>query len=66
MSAPQPGLLVLEDGSMFRGRSLGADGEYVGPVVFYTGMTGHQEVLSDPAFAGRMWPLPARTSATSA
>jgi len=54
MSAPQPGLLVLEDGSMFRGRSLGADGEYVGPVVFYTGMTGHQEVLSDPAFAGRM------------
>lgn len=47
-------LLVLEDGSAFPGQSLGARGEFVGEVVFHTAMTGHQEILCDPAYAGQM------------
>ena len=43
-------LLVLEDGSMFRGESIGADGESVGEVVFNTSMTGYQEILTDPSY----------------
>ena len=44
-------LLVLEDGAAFPGRSLGAGGEAFGEVVFNTGMTGYQEVLTDPSYA---------------
>jgi carbamoyl-phosphate synthase small subunit len=44
-------LLVLEDGATFEGRSLGAAGETFGEVVFNTGMTGYQEVLTDPSYA---------------
>jgi carbamoyl-phosphate synthase small subunit len=44
-------LLVLEDGTAFRGRSLGAEGEAFGEVVFNTGMSGYQEVLTDPSYA---------------
>jgi carbamoyl-phosphate synthase small subunit len=47
-------LLVLEDGRSFRGRSFGATGERVGEVVFNTGMTGYQEVLSDPSYCGQL------------
>ncbi len=47
-------LLVLEDGMMFRGRSFGAPGEQVGEVVFNTGMTGYQEILTDPSYRGQM------------
>ena len=42
-------LLVLEDGRAFPGRSFGASGETTGEVVFATGMTGYQEVLTDPS-----------------
>jgi carbamoyl-phosphate synthase small subunit len=47
-------LLVLEDGAVFRGRSFGAGGERVGEVVFNTGMTGYQEILTDPSYRGQM------------
>lgn len=46
-------ILVLEDGRSFRGRSFGAPGERVGEVVFNTGMTGYQEILSDPSYCGQ-------------
>ena len=44
-------LLMLEDGSLFRGRSVGASGFAVGEVVFNTAMTGYQEILTDPSYA---------------
>ncbi|MGH2711625.1 MAG: glutamine-hydrolyzing carbamoyl-phosphate synthase small subunit [Actinomycetota bacterium] len=44
-------LLVLEDGTAFRGRGFGAEGESFGEVVFNTGMSGYQEVLTDPSYA---------------
>ncbi len=43
-------LLVLEDGTVFRGVSIGADGCAVGEVVFNTSMTGYQEILTDPSY----------------
>ena len=50
----KPAILVLEDGSIFRGTSIGADGESVGEVVFNTAMTGYQEILTDPSYAKQM------------
>jgi carbamoyl-phosphate synthase small subunit len=47
-------LLVLEDGTSFRGRAFGATGETFGEAVFNTGMTGYQEVLTDPSYAGQV------------
>ena len=44
-------LLALEDGSVFRGISIGIDGSSVGEVVFNTAMTGYQEILTDPSYA---------------
>ncbi|MBF9001540.1 MULTISPECIES: glutamine-hydrolyzing carbamoyl-phosphate synthase small subunit [Vibrio] len=44
-------LLVLEDGTVFRGVSIGADGSSVGEVVFNTSMTGYQEILTDPSYS---------------
>ena len=49
-----PGLLALEDGRVFRGRSWAADGEACGEMVFNTSMTGYQEVLTDPSYAGQI------------
>lgn len=46
--------LALEDGSVFRGRSCGARTDSVGEVVFNTGMTGYEEVLTDPSYAGQI------------
>lgn len=48
------GLLALEDGSIYAGRSLAAQGEWVGEVVFVTGMTGYQETITDPSYWGQM------------
>ena len=45
-----PAILVLEDGSVFRGESIGAPGASVGEVVFNTAMTGYQEILTDPSY----------------
>ncbi len=46
----KPAVLVLEDGSVFRGVSIGAEGESVGEVVFNTAMSGYQEILTDPSY----------------
>jgi carbamoyl-phosphate synthase small subunit len=53
-SDAQPALLVLADGSIFRGYSFGAAGTVMGEVVFNTGMTGYQEVLTDPSYCGQI------------
>jgi len=47
----EPAVLGLEDGTIFRGRSVGAPGETVGEVVFNTAMSGYQEILTDPSYA---------------
>ncbi|MCY9513612.1 glutamine-hydrolyzing carbamoyl-phosphate synthase small subunit [Paenibacillus apiarius] len=46
--------LMLEDGTLFTGAAFGADGESAGEVVFNTGITGYQEVLSDPSYCGQI------------
>jgi carbamoyl-phosphate synthase small subunit len=52
---PRPvAALVLADGTAFRGRSIGAAGETLGEVVFNTAMTGYQEILTDPSYAGQI------------
>ena len=49
-----PAVLVLADGSVFRGCGIGMEGETVGEVVFNTAMTGYQEILTDPSYAGQI------------
>jgi len=50
-----PGALVLQDGTVFEGRVFGAQGVMTsGEVVFHTGLTGYQEILSDPSYAGQI------------
>ena len=46
--------LILENGTRFRGSAFGYIKETVGEVVFTTGMTGYQETLTDPSFAGQI------------
>ena len=46
----EPAILVLEDGTVFRGISVGAPGRTLGEVVFNTAMTGYQEILTDPSY----------------
>ena len=56
-------LLVLEDGSVFEGSAFAGAGEALGEVVFNTGMTGYQEIVTDPSYKGQIvamttiWPL---------
>jgi carbamoyl-phosphate synthase small subunit len=50
----KPALLVLEDGTTFRGKAFGASARSHGEVVFATAMTGYQEMLTDPSFAGQV------------
>ncbi|MCS6710547.1 glutamine-hydrolyzing carbamoyl-phosphate synthase small subunit [Brachybacterium sp. EF45031] len=52
--APDPAVLVLEDGTVLRGDAYGARGARLGEVVFATGMTGYQETLTDPSYAGQI------------
>src|SRR5689334_17400117 len=54
MSEKRVALLVLEDGRAFRGRAWGAAGERCGEMVFNTSMSGYQEVLTDPSYAGQI------------
>jgi carbamoyl-phosphate synthase small subunit len=49
-----PALLVLGDGTVLRGEAFGATGTVIGEVVFNTGMTGYQEVITDPSYAGQL------------
>ena len=51
MDSNQSAILVLADGSVFTGKSIGAEGCAVGEVVFNTAMTGYQEILTDPSYA---------------
>ena len=50
----EPALLVLSDGTTWRGTSIGARGEFLGEVCFNTSMAGYQEILTDPSYAGQM------------
>ena len=53
-SMSSPAVLVLEDGKVFRGTSYGKTGSTLGEAVFSTGMTGYQETLTDPSYAGQI------------
>lgn len=53
-SSERVAVLVLEDGTVFRGQSYGATGSTLGEAVFSTGMTGYQETLTDPSYAGQI------------
>ena len=54
MSLEHPAILALEDGTVFRGISIGAAGKTVGEVVFNTAMTGYQEILTDPSYSRQL------------
>ena len=54
MSERFKAILVLEDGRTFNGASFGAQGETFGEMVFNTSMTGYQEILTDPSYAGQL------------
>ncbi len=53
-SGRRQALLVLEDGSVYRGAAFAGKGEVLGEVVFNTGMTGYQEILTDPSYKGQI------------
>jgi len=52
--APVPAILALADGTLFRGKSIGATGPSAGEVVFNTAITGYEEILTDPSYAGQI------------
>jgi len=54
MNKAEKAILVLEDGRAFRGASFGAAGETFGEIVFNTSMSGYQEILTDPSYAGQI------------
>ncbi|SDO74900.1 carbamoyl-phosphate synthase small subunit [Microbacterium sp. ru370.1] len=54
LTTREPAVLVLEDGTRYTGRAYGARGETLGEVVFATGMTGYQETITDPSYAGQI------------
>lgn len=54
LSDRSPAVLVLSDGAIFSGYAMGAPGKTIGEVVFNTGMTGYQEVLTDPSYRGQV------------
>ena len=53
-SSGNPAMLMLADGTVFQGQACGAAGTVVGEVVFNTGMTGYQEVMTDPSYSGQL------------
>lgn len=53
-SSVDKALLVLEDGTVFEGAAMGATGQTIGELVFATGMTGYQETITDPSYAGQI------------
>ena len=54
LASVQPALLVLADGTVLEGEAFGRVGSVIGEVVFNTGMTGYQEVITDPSYAGQI------------
>src|ERR1039458_4814323 len=51
---PKPASLILEDGNIFQGKSFGKTGTTTGEICFNTGMTGYQEVFTDPSYYGQV------------
>ena len=51
---PKKAILMLENGSHYLGKSFGAEGETIGEVCFNTGMTGYQEIFTDPSYCGQL------------
>src|SRR5665213_1360820 len=51
---PKPAVLILEDGNIFHGKSFGKIGTTTGEICFNTGMTGYQEVFTDPSYYGQV------------
>ncbi len=51
---PKPAILALQDGTVFKGKSIGADGISAGEVVFNTAITGYQEILTDPSYCQQL------------
>merc|ERR1711959_122609 len=62
----KPCKLVLEDGSVWQGKAFGAEGTKIGEVVFNTSLSGYQEILTDPSYAGQFVFSRARTLGMSA
>ena len=60
------GVLVLANGDIAWGRGFGAEGQAVGEVCFHTAMTGYQEIMTDPSFAGQIVTFTFPISAMSA
>jgi carbamoyl-phosphate synthase small subunit len=54
MTNSQPAILVLQDGTVFKGSAIGAKGTASGEIAFNTGMTGYQEVFTDPSYFGQL------------
>ena len=54
MQRKRPAKIVLIDGTVFEGSGFGAEGETTGEVCFNTAMTGYQEILTDPSYAGQI------------
>ena len=54
MTNSQPAILVLQDGTVFKGTAIGAKGTATGEIAFNTGMTGYQEVFTDPSYFGQL------------
>ena len=50
----KPGILLLEDGTIYHGHSIGVEGKATGELCFNTGMTGYQEVFTDPSYYGQL------------
>src|ERR1700754_964674 len=54
LQSPVPAILILEDGNIFHGKSFGKIGTTTGEICFNTGMTGYQEVFTDPSYYGQV------------
>ena len=65
-SRAKTGVLVLADGTVFEGHGFGAEATSVGEVCFNTAMSGYQEILTDPSYAGQIVCFTFRISALSA
>ena len=53
-SSRKKALILLEDGTIFYGKSVGIEGDAFGEVCFNTGMTGYQEIFTDPSYFGQL------------
>lgn len=54
MTNQKPAIILLEDGTIFKGKSIGIDGTAIGEICFNTGMTGYQEIFTDPSYFGQI------------